>query len=133
MVKSYASQELRIIAWFLCVAVVGCAQLDISGHARARSKTILVSICKLIWMAETETNSPPPTGLQELVQWLEPHSYKNEPYIDYAGRNIRDTWHNPIVLISQDGKLVAVGSAGPNRAWEGGKGDDILVKLEEVR
>ena len=133
MVKSCARQEVRAIAWLLCVAMVGCAHPDTGGHARARSRNILVSVCKIIWVAETETNSPPPTGLQELVQWLEQHSYKDEPYVDYAGRTIRDTWGNPIVLLSQDGKLAAVGSAGPNRVWEGGKGDDILVKLEEVR
>ena len=133
MTKYQLSVVLPSLAVLACLAPPGCRQPDPEGHARAKSKTILVSICKLVYMAESNTDQPPPTTLPSLVTWLEEHASKDEPYINYQQKTIKDTWGNVIVVVSQNDRFVGVGSPGPNRTWQNGTEDDLLVKLEEVK
>jgi len=69
--------------------------------------------------------------LQLLVPWLEKHG-GHWSMIDSADKTIKDRWGNPIIVVSQDGKFVGVCSPGQNGVWEGGRGDDIFVRLEDV-
>ncbi len=43
-----------------------------------------------------------------------------------------DTWGHRVVFMTQNGKGVALGSAGPDGVWEGGAGDDIVVFFRDV-
>jgi len=116
-----------------CFAVSGCRQPDTEGHARVRTKNVLISVCKLVELGESITNEPPPTTLPSLVTWLWKYVSKDEPYINYREKTIKDAWGSVIVIVSQNGKFIGVGSPGPNRTWQDGAGDDILVKLEDVK
>jgi hypothetical protein len=99
------------------------------GWSEARLRAVATAIV----LREANSAEPPPTSLAELVEWIASNVSKEEPYIDYDKKSIRDAWRSEIVLVVEDGALVGVGSAGPNRTWENGRGDDIVVKLEEVK
>ena len=46
---------------------------------------------------------------------------------------IYDRWGEPVVLVVEGGRLVGLGSAGADRTWRNGKGDDIVFKVEDFR
>jgi len=97
-----------------------------------KSQVTLHCVCKHICLAEHNTEEPPPLKLPELVDWLAKHAAEG-PYIDYKRKTIRDVWGNPVVVVSESGKLTGLGSAGPDGNWQNGAGDDIVVTLEEVK
>jgi hypothetical protein len=101
-----------------------------SGYDRATTRNHLASICRLIPLFEETSKQPAPVTMPEFVDWL--GACTKQLDVDYEGRTIRDYWGRPAVLIVRDGKLDALGSAGPNGRWEEGKGDDILARVEDV-
>ena len=124
----------RKVAWIAMVTlgsvtISGCKRPDTAGHARARTKTTLFSVCKTIWVVESFTEEPPPVKLPELIDWMEKHAN----FDDYQPKTIKDVWGNQIVVVSRAGKFVGVGSSGPDGIWQDGTGDDILVTLEDVK
>lgn len=129
---------MRAFAWSMvaaciCGLVLGCRQPDPEGHMRAKSRTTLFSVCKLVYLAESNTKEPPPVRLPELVGWLSKHASAEEPYIDYKQNTIRDAWGHPLVIVRESGKFIGVGSPGPDARWQDGNGDDIIVSLQEVK
>ena len=44
-----------------------------------------------------------------------------------------DRWGEEISPVVEDGRLIGLGSAGPDRIWRDGRGDDIIVVLDDVR
>ena len=102
------------------------------GFGPADSKQTLLVVCTLISSGKECAPAPPPTMLPEIVDWIATYVGKGCPRIDYKNRTIRDGWKRDIVPIVTDGKLAGLGSAGANGRWEDGKGDDIVVSLDEV-
>jgi len=43
-----------------------------------------------------------------------------------------DPWGEPLVLVVEEGRLVALASKGQDRKWDSGKEDDIILHLSEV-
>ena len=86
-------------------------------------------------IAHTETE--PQSSSRELLEWLfaseSPFSdlANDSPYARVCPRSgrILDHLGNPVVLISRAGRLVALGSSGPDGKWEGGKGDDVIAEV----
>jgi hypothetical protein len=124
---------LTVAALVSLALVVGCRQPDPEGHMRAESRTTLFSVCKLVYLAESETEEPPPVKLGPLVTWLAKNASAEESYIDYKQGTIKDAWGRPITVIAEDGRFVGVGSSGPDGHWQSGEGDDIVVTLQDVR
>lgn len=121
-----------ILIWvFLFV----CRRKPGQGPVGVKTIQILWSACINILIMEQETDQKPPVILSELVSWLIENGVDPEydDYINAEERTILDSWGRSIVLISDDSRLTALGSKGPDGKWEGGKGDDIVVRLEEVR
>ena len=118
----------------ICILVAGCKRPDTEGHARAESKHILHSICILVEGIESVFNDHPPTELSALVDYLEKHGYEDMPYnIDYEHKTISDAWGHTLIVMSEAGQFIGLGSPGTDGLWQEGKGDDIIVTLEEVR
>lgn len=117
----------------ICLGSARCDGNDPGLPARTVSRNLLREVCKTIWLAEAESKQPAPTDMRKLVGWLGKHAPRNEEHIDYVKGTIRDAWGRDIILVSEGGRLKAVGSAGEDGVWEGGRGDDICVSLEEVR
>jgi hypothetical protein len=67
------------------------------------------------------------------VGWLAAGGMDSESYIDYEARSIRDVWGNELVLVSEGGELVGIGSCGPDGIWHSGSGDDIVEWLRDVQ
>lgn len=88
----------------------------------------LTGLCKLIAIATTDGGDPP-TAMPDLVTWLEAHASRDEKLINYSGKMAVDAWGNPVVLLTLEGALYAIGSCGPNARWDGGSGDDIVAKV----
>lgn len=112
------------------VTISGCKQ---RGDARGDSRTTLFSVCQDVYLAKGDTQDPPPVNLPKLIEWLDVQGFKNLWYVDYQQKTIRDGWGREIVIISQDGKFVGVGSAGPDGIWQGGNGDDVVYKLGDLK
>jgi len=71
--------------------------------------------------------------MRDLVEWIQDNGCNKEEYIDYRNGLIFDSWGSTIVLLTEKGQLVGVGSAGPNRRWDQGESDDICVYLSDIR
>ncbi len=89
-----------------------------SNIREVRTKNILYDLCQGVFlvMAETETMPPDspeaPTKLSDLFVWFSDGGLlPSEGYIDIKNKSIHDDWGNPIVLITKEGKLSALGSA----------------------
>jgi len=69
------------------------------------------------------------------AKWLSQVQTDKSPYVfpinESTGQFV-DPWGNPIVLITEDDCLVALGSSGQNGIWEMGKNDDLVVTFKEV-
>jgi len=130
------AQHLSAVCMALMLGFVGCERRDGEGHAIAETKSRLRSLCLMIIVLEKDSPTEPPLSPSELVDWFAANYGEPGPegrYLDYQKKIIRDAWRNPIVLLAEDGKLVALASRGVNQKWEHGKGDDITVTLDEVR
>ena len=111
----------------------GCEKDEGERKRIVYAANILRNMAKMVVLAEDSSGGHAPTSLPELVDWMALHVSKEVAYIDYARKSVKDPWGNEVILVSRDGKLLAIGSAGPDRKWESGKGDDILVKIEEFK
>ncbi len=124
---------LRLTAVLLLAgSFYGCQ----SGKAVQRdvdARNMLETMCKLVCIGEAVYDEPPPTSLPRLVDWIATNVSNDLDYIDYDNKTIRDPWNNEVVLVAENETLIGIGSAGPNGRWENGQGDDILVKLQDVR
>ena len=121
---------LASIVLLICAMIAGCRRAD-PGHARTESAAILREVCIMVALKKDRTAEPVPVTLRELVAWLEEFAPSRDGYIDYKNRTITDIWGNQVMVISEGGKFVGVGSPGSDRQWEGGSGDDIIAKLGE--
>ena len=123
------------LAVLICAATPGCRRDGPETHNHVESRTILRDVCIYVRLAESTTQEQPPTKVPELIGWLEAagHVSKDEAYINYHEKTITDAWGNKVVVVSQAGKFVGVGSPGPDGIWQEGTGDDILVTLESVK
>ena len=102
-------------------------------HATAATVYCLTHVCESVLMISEREDlfGPPPTSLPSLVGWLQKGG--GAASLVHNG-TIRDGWGNDIVLlVTPAGKLWAVGSAGSDKTWEGGRGDDLVFSLEEVK
>jgi len=108
-----------------------------SGTTRARSDTLvnLRAMAYDIWMVKAYMNEPAPTTIPELAEWVArfwgfPAVELGPPWNQYFEKGqLLDSWGEPIVLIVEDEKLVAVASKGQDRTWRGATGDDIVVPI----
>ena len=136
MNRSSSRGSMRKHTWFLVLyvcALGGCRQARLQAHMQGKSQTTLYNVCTLVDLVESESKEPAPVELPELVDWLSKHGGGEESYIDYRQGTIRDAWGHSLVVIAESGKFVGLGSPGPDGRWENGKGDDIIVTLEEVK
>jgi len=124
---------LTVSALVVLALVVGCRQPDPEGHIRTESRITLFSVCKDVYVVESNTEEPPPVKLGPLVAWLAKNGLAEASYIDYKQGTIKDAWGRPITVIAEEGRFVGVGSSGPDGHWQSGDGDDIVVTLEDVR
>jgi len=136
---------MRIYIWIilplLIIAVVfGCKDwrtMDGKGEReRFETRNRLSFLCMTIFLVDDEPNVP--VTMPEFVDWLiefrslEPGE-RNLEGVDFQQKTIRDAWGNPLVILSESGRFVGLGSAGPNEIWENGKGDDMIALLDEFR
>ncbi len=101
-------------------------------HREIKTRQILEHTDILIFLAKQSTNEQRvPTELPDLVDWLakDSSSLQDGLGVDVKGRTIRDAWGNPIVLVIEEGTLVALGSMGRNEKWDGSSVDDIVVRI----
>ena len=120
---------LAMLVWLGCAGLSGYRQPAPSAHLTAQSMNTLIYTCKLVNLGGFETKEPAPILLPELVDWLKRHASADEPYIDYRQKTIEDAWGNQVVIVSTDGRFVGIGSPGPDGIWQGGSGDDMIVKV----
>jgi hypothetical protein len=87
----------------------------------------LTETCEDIRSLESDYGEPAPSDPAKLVQWMKMHM-GGEPLYTKNGI-LLDPWDHPVVVLTSDGKVTGLGSAGPDGVWQGGTGDDIVVKL----
>ena len=92
-------------------------------------------LCASIARHEELLNGPAPTSMPDLVKWLcESDVVRSRPgELEEDTGMIYDRWGEPVVLVVEGGRLVGLGSAGADRTWRNGKGDDIVFKVEDFR
>ncbi len=123
----------------LCVLVllaplVGCRNRNADARAAFRTRTILDSTVRLVDAAEVGAGPTAPVDdISALVSWLDMQLGADLPYVDTTRKTIADGWGREIVIIAEDGRFVGLGSKGKSGIWEDGRGDDIIVLLEDVR
>jgi len=131
---SAGSYRMRFAAATVLLACLsGCGGDEARTKQIVETKITLRTVCLLVWLAEEESSQEPPTTLSKLVIWIQENAANNEDRIDYDRQTIEDSWGRAIVLITDNGRLTSLGSAGPNGLWEGGGGDDVVLGLAEVR
>ncbi len=74
----------------------------------------------------SEPNNFAPQNIDDLIKWLYGPFLKDASrYFDANTSILIDAWHTPIELSVKTRKEYVLISAGPNRKFEDGKGDDI--------
>jgi hypothetical protein len=120
-------------AWGIWVAlgltISGCTKEE---HTKEiTSQHILNDLYVATLAAAVRTGRQPPTDPVSFFGWVRqfaPEATDWQRFRGSGGAGIpNDAWGNPIRLIVYGGKLVGLGSCGPNGVWEGGKGDDIVL------
>jgi hypothetical protein len=114
---------------------------NIRAHQEARVIGMLQNLAWSTKQAVRESGKEPPAQIHLLVQYLQEHCPMCLEVAAGANRDLEtgallDQWGTPIKLIVQSATDYTFMSCGPNRADEGGAGDDIVytfnpMKLEE--
>ena len=127
--------RLLLCVLLLIVLLQGCRK---RGHPAEHYAVERLHECwNVISTAEYGSGGErPPLIMPELFDWLDEHMGLTKfndiyEYIDVERRTILDNWGEPIILIVEDGKLVALGSKGPDRKWQGGSNDDVVYSRAE--
>jgi hypothetical protein len=70
----------------------------------------------------------------ELAKSIQAIQHGTDLTAEYAKdiRNRRDRWGNDILYFEEDGRIVRIGSPGPDGSWDGGTGDDILIDVDRL-
>jgi hypothetical protein len=111
----------------------GCSRDRSDRHVRARAKNYLMDLCKAICVLEGESGKRIAPDAPSLIAAFEANGILEWLKIDRGAREIRDAWGSPIIILSAEGRIIALGSAGPDGSWERGGRDDILVLMPDVR
>lgn len=139
MVHSVRNKWLFVLILVPVVVVVGVLVWDMrsfrddSGLPAASMSSDLRQLLILAEINEASTGDHAPVRSSKFVQWLleglDVQDDREGAFrrIDAAGESIVDEWGSEVVVLAKEGRLWALGSAGPNGRWENGGGDDILV------
>ena len=122
------------LSCFLCLATPlasGCARGEKpQGHWRADTMNVLRQLAREVEALEP-SREPAPTTMPDFVQWLsKTYGGRELHYRRDAAGALVDAWGEPVVLVSVDDRLIAVGSKGQDRTWQGGLGDDMVAFIE---
>jgi len=111
---------------FICLGCGGGDKKIVEGKRRARTGLALYYVCRETFRISQDTGEPPPTLHKPLVLWLRDHGAQWGKSVRVQDGLLVDGWGNPMHLVVEDGRLLTLGSSGPNGRWEEGTGDDIL-------
>lgn len=72
-----------------------------------------------------QIDAPAPAENRRLAAWLATNDLTIDPNTARDGVLV-DPWGRPLELITRDGRLIQLGSRGPDGQWAVGAGDDVL-------
>jgi len=138
----------RLLATVLCWILSVClgSSCDVTkttahtdAHRRADTENTLHVLAASTMHAVWESNQYAPAQGPMFVQWIFTHDPRAQGDIrlgslrfDATRKVFLDAWGTPVRLVSESGALVGFGSCGPNLRWDGGRGDDVTVRLAEM-
>jgi len=102
-----------------------------TAAAKGRTLGVISTLRAYIAVAGTRTGEGPPASPESLIEWISTNDkrFLEEQFVDESRGALVDDWGTPMVLyVKEDGHLW-IGSAGPNKKWEGGTADDIVGGL----
>ena len=104
-------------------------------HNEGQTRIELVTLVIETDMVLGERGVFPPTEDLAYARWI---VWDNEDILQTGGVRVDETsgliidaWGKPIRLIVESGILVGLGSSGMDERWDGGEGDDIVIRFEE--
>lgn len=127
------------------IGMIGCRNMDgaqktkgIVRHECYSKNMYVASILREIGATTVvlieRNNEYPPTVTSAFTQWWISNSTKTDidrysSSLDKRRLCFVDVWGEPIVLITDKGRIVGLGSKGANKKWEDTEGDDISYFL----
>jgi len=96
----------------------------------------LMLLAREVWLFVTVRGECVPTSNSELATWVNSsHAYllkSGRIWFDSASQTLVDEWGVSLVILTENGRIVGIGSCGQDGRWDKGHNDDIVVWLTDI-
>jgi hypothetical protein len=106
------------------------------GDQVVKTKKDLMDISLSVMFTVDDVNMEPPRSMSSLLNWLDTYSpdwrlwcERQEYRFDPNNEKLLDRFGSPIELIVKSSKEYVFVSAGPNKKYDNGQGDDIVYSF----
>jgi len=130
----YRLITLALAVVLVALRVPSCRKPNVPEDWRIEKNwKVLKNIKAAIECAEAVSGESPPLSVHDLSQWIVEHFPGAVKHgivrVDKHSGVILDYLGQPIIVVTENGTVLGIGSAGNNGRWDGGTLDDLYLPL----